>query len=135
MATQDVRLYSTGLDGANDVRLYQVARNDDAPRNDVWLYSTGQDGANDVRLYPYEYVAGGAPFPTQYAGLRIWHSGAMMELCLVATADAPAGMGGQLRIRKGGATYAIYLVETSDPNASPLPLRTSAGTKSVRLKT
>ena len=135
MAQQDVKLYSTGLDGANDVRLYEVTRAVDAPENDVWLYATGLDGANDVRLYPYEYSAGGAPFPTQYAGLRIWHSGAMVELCLVATADAPAGMGGQPRIRKGGTTYAIYLVETGDPNASPLRLRTSAGTKAVRRKT
>lgn len=135
MATQDVRLYSTGLDGPNDVRLYEVAREVDPPANDVWLYSSGLDGPNDVRLYPYQFVASGGGFPTQYPGLRIWHSGAMMELCLVATADAPAGMGGQPRIHKNNTTYAIYLVETSDPNASPLRIRTSAGTKAIRRKT
>lgn len=74
-------------------------------------------------------------FPTQYPGLRVWHGGAVVELCLVAVADAPGGMGGQLRIRKGGTTYAIYLVETSDPNASPVRVATSAGIKAIRLKT
>ena len=44
-------------------------------------------------------------------------------------------MGGQLRFRKGGTTRAIYLVETTDPNASAVRLRTTTGTKAVRLKT
>ena len=62
-------------------------------------------------------------------------TGSTIELCLVATADAPAGMGGQLRVRKGGTTYALYLVETTDPNASPVRIKTTTGTKSIRLKT
>jgi hypothetical protein len=79
---------------------------------------------------------GTAPiFPVQYAGLRIWHDGAVVELCLVALADAAPGMGGVPRIRKAGTTYAIYLVETSDPLASAVRIRTSAGTKAIRLKT
>ena len=82
------------------------------------------------------FAAGGAPpFPTQYAGLRIRKGAENLELCLVATADAPAGMGGQLRVRKGAATYAAYLVETNDANASALRIRTTTGTKAIRKKT
>lgn len=80
------------------------------------------------------YWWGGAStgFPTQYSGLRYW-DGAVVELCLVATADAPAG--NQWRIRKNGTTYAVYLVDTTDPDASNLRVRTSSGTKAARLKT
>jgi len=58
-----------------------------------------------------------------------------IALCLVALADAPAGMGGCPRFRKGGVTYAVYLVETTDPNASAVRIQTTAGTKAIRLKT
>lgn len=74
-------------------------------------------------------------FPTQYAGLRVYYAGTVKELCLVAEADAPAGMGGVIKIVKGGTNYAVYLVETSDPDASSVRVRTSAGTKAMRLKT
>lgn len=135
MATQDVRLYSTGLDGTNDVRLYAVTRSVDAVANDVWLYATGQDGANDVRLYPYAFVAGGGGFPTQYPGLRTFYGAAVHDLCLVAVADAATGMGGVPMIDKNGTTYAIYLVETSDPDATPIRMQTTTGTKAIRAKT
>lgn len=81
------------------------------------------------------WAAGGAAFPTQYFGLKAYYRGAVKDLCLVAVADAPAGMGGVPRVRKGGVTYAVYLVETSDPNASPVRVRTSTGVKAVREKT
>lgn len=98
---------------------------------DVTLYSVPSDAnRNDVRL-----PGGTGGFPTQFAGLRTWHSGALLELCLVATADAPAGMGGQPRVRKGGVTYAVYLVATTDPQASPVRIRTSTGVKAIRKKT
>jgi hypothetical protein len=74
-------------------------------------------------------------FPTQYAGLRTFYGGAVRELCLVAVADAPSGMGGVPLVRKSGTTYAVYLVETTDPLATPLRVATSAGTKAVRVKT
>jgi hypothetical protein len=79
-------------------------------------------------------VSGSSPFPTQYSGLRYFH-GTVRELSLVALADAPVGMGGQWRIRKNGTDYAVYLVETTDPNASTVRIRTSTGTKAARLKT
>ena len=84
---------------------------------------------HDIRLYPKPDTVG---FPTQYAGLR-YFNGTVRELCLVAIADAPAGS--QWRIRKGGVDYAVYLVVTTDPNASHVRIRTGAGVMSARLKT
>lgn len=98
--------------------------------------------APSTDLFPASAVWSGSPagevvgdFPVQFAGVRLWHNGAVVELCMVATADAPAGMGGQPRISHGGTTYALYLVETADGEASPARLVTSAGTKSIRNKT
>lgn len=82
----------------------------------------------------WELLPGGGGFPTQYSGLRIW-DGAMVELCLVAEADAPSGMGGVLKIRNGGANRVVYLVETTDPNASHVRIKTTTGIKAIRVKT
>lgn len=71
-------------------------------------------------------------FPAQFAGLR-YFLGTVKELCLVALGDAPAGP--QWRIRKGGTDYAVYLVDTTDPNASQVRIETGAGVKAARLKT
>lgn len=71
-------------------------------------------------------------FPTQYAGLRFFKS-TVQELCLVALADAPAGA--QWRIDKNGTTYAVYLVDTTDPDASHVRVETPSGVKAARLKT
>ena len=71
-------------------------------------------------------------FPAQFAGLR-YFLGTVKELCLVALGDAPAGP--QWRIRKGGTDYAVYLVDTTDPNASQVRIETGAGMKAARLKT
>ena len=84
-----------------------------------------------VTLYPF----GGAVFPTQYSGLRTYYGGAVRELCLVAAADANTGMGAAPMLRKGGVTYAVYLVETTDPDATPVRIRTDLGTKANRIKT
>ena len=75
-------------------------------------------------------------FPTQFAGLRWWDGAVAVDMCLVAQADGPAGMGAVLTIQgSGGSIYAVYLVETSDANASPMQIDTSAGTKAIRNKT
>lgn len=129
-----------------------ILRPGHATTNDVVLSATmavglslsailwpGHSTSNDVtlRAMPVGVVveAGGGPaFPTQYQGLRVrWVTN--LDLCLVAIADAPTGMGGSPRVRKNGVDYAIYLVETTDPHASPVRLRTSAGTKAIRLYT
>lgn len=75
-----------------------------------------------------------AGFPTQYSGLR-YYFGTVKELCLVAEADAPSGMGGVWKINKGGTNYAVYLVETGDGNASGVRVNTTTGVKAARLKT
>ena len=71
-------------------------------------------------------------FPTQFAGLRFF-KGSVQELSLVALADAPTG--NQWRINKNGTDYAVYLVDTTDPNASHVRVQTSSGVKAARLKT
>lgn len=105
---------------------------------DVYLYPA-PERTGDIYLRPNwnrPYPEGaGAAFPTQFSGLRYYDNGAVQDLCLVATADAPASMGGQLRIDKNGTVYAVYLVETTDGNASTIRIRTTTGTKALRLKT
>lgn len=100
---------------------------------DLYLWSVPSDpDPDDIRLRDPTTTGS---FPTQFAGFRVRKSSGTIELCLVATADAPAGMGGQLRLRRSADTLAFYLVDTTDPNASPLRIQTSTGVKSVRLKT
>ena len=83
----------------------------------------------------WELLPSTPSFPTQYAGLRTYYGGAVRELCLVAAADANTGMGAAPMLRKGGVTYAVYLVETTDPLATPVRIRTDLGTKAMRIKT
>ena|SRR3990167_5707145 len=77
----------------------------------------------------------GGVFPSQFFGLKAYYQATVHDLCLVAEADAPGSMGGVLTVNKNGTLYAVYLVETTDPNASPCYLRTSSGTKAIREKT
>lgn len=101
----------------------------------IFLYA-GHATPNNIILSDPTVVRGGAPvFPTQFSGFKVRKTGSTIELCLVATADAPTGMGGSIRINKNGTTYALYLVETGDSNASPVRVKTVTGIKSVRLKT
>jgi len=95
----------------------------------------GHATPNDIVLRDVTQQPGGGSFPTQFAGLRAYYQAAVHDLCLVAAADAATGMGAAPMIRKGGVTYAIYLVETTDPNATPIRIATSAGTKAIRVKT
>jgi hypothetical protein len=95
----------------------------------------GATPSSDIILRDPTVQPSGSSFPTQYEFLRVRKTGSTITLCVVATADAPTGMGGQVRIRKGGVTYAVYLVETSDADASPVRIKTATGIKSVRLKT
>lgn len=95
--------------------------------------SSGFKGLLDFIGYSVGQLATG--FPTQYFGLKVYYNGAVRDLCLVAIADAPAGMGAVPRISKGGVTYAVYLVETGDTDATPVRVKTTTGTKAVRRKT
>jgi hypothetical protein len=71
----------------------------------------------------------------QFAGLRVWIAGAVRELCLVAVADAPTGMGGVLTVNKNGTYYSAYLVEVGGIEASPVMIQTTTGVKAIRNKT
>jgi hypothetical protein len=126
--------------GAHDVQLRARYQTRDVllrarPRGAGW-------GAHDVQLYAQKYPdypaqggGGGPAFPTQFFGLKAYYQSAVQDLCLVAEADAPSGMGGVVKVVKGGTNYVVYLVETGDANASPIRIRTSTGTKSIRKKT
>lgn len=127
-----------------------VLRQGDGSPNDIRLYATPvaavastviflaalAGSPTDITLRDTTVApgGGGGPFPTQYAGLR-YFSGSVRELCMVAEADAPSGMGGVWKVRKGATTYVVYLVETTDPDASNVRVRTTTGTKAARLKT
>lgn len=112
------------------------------PTQALTPYTVPSLSAVDFALTPYTaptFVYIGwellSSFPTQFAGLRTFYGGTVKELCLVAVADAPTGMGGRLLVNKNGTTLCVYLVETTDPNASSVRVQTTAGTKSIRLKT
>lgn len=133
----DVRLKPRGGGlGTHDVQDYGVA---DKTRLVRLHPANVSHGPHDVILRAaslkiYDIASGGPAFPTQYSGLRVWDS-AMVELCMVAESDAPTGVGGAWKVRKGGVDYAVYLVETSDPLATSVRIKTSAGVKAARIKT
>jgi hypothetical protein len=110
-----------------------------SPQNALQSYTTPALNAVNFALSSFSvptYMNIGwellSTFPTQFAGLR-YFLGTVKELCLVALGDAPAG--DQWRIRKGGTDYAVYLVDTTDPNASQVRVHTNDGLKAARLKT
>ena len=83
------------------------------------------------QVYPPSVIA--LSFPAQFSWLRTFYHGTVQQLSVVAWADAPAG--NRLAVYKGGTTYAVYLVDTSDPDASPVRLQTTTGVKAIRQKT
>jgi hypothetical protein len=70
--------------------------------------------------------------PQQFAGWRYQKAG-VKELCLVAWTNAPPG--NRIAVRKNGVTYAAYLVPVTDPAASQVRVKVSAGIMAIRLKT
>jgi hypothetical protein len=127
-----------GASGAHDVEAGNAFRTALA----VFAFAaTLAYGTMDVFARPDRSVVGVSdaapppPFPTQFSGLRAYFQSAVKELCLVAVADAPSGMGGVLKVDKNGTQYAVYLVEVGDTNASPVRIQTSSGTKAIRNKT
>ena len=71
----------------------------------------------------HEFECPDAGGPSYYHGLKVQGEG---ELALCDVGSHP------LRIRKGGTTYGIELVETNDPNASRVRIKTPAGIKAIR---
>jgi len=116
--------------------------------NDVMLFAgavvsmclnlfPGATTPNDVvlRAMPacinVEVEAGGGP--VTYEGLRVYYDSTVVDLALVAVSDATPGIGGVLHIDKNGTTFAVYLVETTDPSASKVRVRTTTGTYAIAL--
>ena len=100
----------------------------------IYLFAGAASPTDIILRNPLETPAAGG-FPTQYAGLRTYYHAAVQELCLVAAADGATGMGAIPMVSKNGVTYAIYLVDTTDPNASLVRMEAGVGIKAIRLKT
>lgn len=134
MSQKDVQIF-TGHATPKNIILRALPIAAAAATTTIFLYTTHATPNNIVLGDPTVVRGGGAVFPTQYSGFKVQKTGSVIELCLVAEADAPGSMGGVVKIRKGVTNYALYIVETSDPNASPVRVKTVTGVKSVRLKT
>lgn len=78
--------------------------------------------------FDFAFNFGTAAVPFADCGLRYHHtSGTVMIACDVAGTLTSA-----LRIRKSGATHGVILVPITDPNASPIRIRTNTGIKALR---
>lgn len=135
MADQNKITLRTTHATPNNIILRELPVADVPAGTTIRLYA-GHATPNNIILRDPTVTDSPGGFPTQYSGFKIKKGSGTIELCLVAEADAPSGMGGVFKIRVGGGlNRALYLVETTDPNASPLRIRTGTGTKAVRLKT
>jgi len=122
---------SAGSSSSNSVCL-KVNPTGTYPRGHHVSSSNGGGTWGISSAYDSLFEEWGVPaFPTQCVGLKARIGGVTKDLCLVAEGDSDDG----LRIKKGGTTYAIYLVETGDGNASPIRTRRGAATKAIRYKT
>ena len=102
--------------------------------NDVFLYAFDASPTTII-LRRMDELVGGASFPKQYLGLRVFYGAATHDLCLVDAGDAPSGMGATFHIQTSAGLFAAYLVDTGDANASNVRIKTTAGVKAIRLKT
>jgi len=93
----------------------------------VLFISTGTTGGNPAnrREVHVDYLELLLTYTTvtYYHGLKVQGVG---ELALCDVGSHP------LRIRQGGTTYGIELVDTSDPNASAIRIKTPGGIKAIR---
>lgn len=71
----------------------------------------------------------------QFSGFDVIYANVLRHLCLVPEDNVSDEMGGLLRMRLGGTTYGVFLVETDDDYASNVHVMTKAGVKAIRLKT
>jgi len=95
-----------------------MASNDSYLRSDTDKGETSPD--KDLRL---RSDADKQAVTSYYHGLSVQGVG---ELALCNVGSNP------LRIRKGGVTYGIELVDTGDPNASAIRIKTASGIKALR---
>lgn len=74
-------------------------------------------------LLVYEVMINGAAW--QNSGVKVKTASGVVTLAREPTLSGP------LRFRKGGVTYSFVLVNTTDPSASPLRVKTAAGIKAI----
>lgn len=86
----------------------------------IRFYST-KASTNGCRVHEADFNE--VELPAYYHGLKVQGVG---ELALCDAGVNP------LRIRKGTITYGIELVNISDPNASPVRIKTGTGIKAMR---
>lgn len=72
------------------------------------------------------------PGPVCIQGVKIQTPSGPLDLCMCSTGEASTGVGGQLRIKASSGVYALDLVPTDDPAASPVRIKTSSGIYAVR---
>ena len=82
----------------------------------------GKNGGS-LQLLVYEVMINGDAW--QNSGIKIKTASGVITL-----AREP-NLSGPLRFRKGGVTYSLVLVNTTDPSASPLRIKTPAGIKAI----
>jgi len=87
-------------------------------RADAWCKATNETCIDHLLDWGSEEI-----LSAYYHGLKVQSVGEL-ALCDVGT--------NPLRVRKGGTTYGVELVDTSDPNASAVRIKTSSGIKAIR---
>lgn len=87
----------------------------------IWIAVNALGAGEYIRVTQAEFEVPDAG--AYYHGLKVQGVG---ELALCDTGNNP------LRVRKGGATYGVELVDTNDPNASAVRIKTSLGIKAIR---
>ncbi len=111
---QCVAIVNRALEGIID-----EVRISDCVRNGAWIKATYETERDDLLDWGSEETEG----VVYYHGLKV-QGASELALCDVGT--------NPLRVRKGGTTYGLELVDTSDPNASTVRIKTGAGTKAIR---
>ncbi len=104
---------------------------EDASGNPAWDDRATATAFNDHVRAGYGIATTGADF----GGIRVLGPVGVIEVGIVEVANAPSGMGGVLMACVSpGVVRAVVLVETGDPEASPVRVRTTTGTKALRLR-
>lgn len=105
------------------IGVHYNAESGEAYPSDTGLYPTWPNPVSTSTSYQYSTICTYIPAAAYYHGLKVQGVG---ELALCDAVNNP------LRIRKGGVTYGIELVDISDPNASKIRIKTGAGIKAIR---
>jgi hypothetical protein len=123
-----VELFSNQVINRGSHQLYEIELSEaeaalinDYGALEIWSAVDTLGGGENIRITQAEFQV---PDAGAYChGLKVQGEG---ELALCDVGSHP------LRIRKGGVTYGIELVDTGDPNASRIRIQTGAGLRAIR---